>query len=159
MMKLESGAIVLVNFPFTDLQSSKVRPALVLTVKGEDVIIVGIFWKVPVNFRESWLKIDESNPAFGQTGLKKASIIKTEKIAVVHRSLIRKKLGYFSPELLRQVKQTLRKTLEMDWNFPKRFDMIMDYVSDTHSVVWYLSEDPRSKEFEPDSIIKSESQG
>ena len=114
MMELESGAIVLVNFPFTDLQSSKVRPALVLSVKGEDAIIVGIFSKVPVELRESWLKIDESDPAFGQTGLKKASIIKTEKIAVVHQSLIRKELGYFSPELLQQVKQILRKTLEIE---------------------------------------------
>ena len=114
MTKLESGAIVLVNFPFTDLHSSKVRPALVLSVKGDDVIIVGIFSKVPVELRESWLKVDESDPAFGQTGLKKASIIKTEKIAVVHQSLIRKELGYLSPELLQQVKHTLRKTLEIE---------------------------------------------
>jgi hypothetical protein len=43
----EPGSIVLVNFPFTDLQSSKVRPALALTTKGDDVIILGIFSKVP----------------------------------------------------------------------------------------------------------------
>ena len=114
MTKPESGAIVLINFPFTDLQSSKVRPALVLSVKGNDVIIVGIFSKVPEDLRESWIKIDEFDPAFHQTGLKKGSIIKTEKIAVVHQSLIRKELGYLSSELMQQVKQTLRKTLEIE---------------------------------------------
>ncbi|MBI4654384.1 MAG: hypothetical protein HY752_05255 [Nitrospirae bacterium] len=39
--------IVLVNFPFTDLVSSKVRPAIVITAKGEDIIILGIFSKIP----------------------------------------------------------------------------------------------------------------
>ena len=114
MTKLESGVIVLINFPFTDLQSSKVRPALVLSAKGEDVIIVGIFSKVSEELRESWIKIDEFNAAFHQTGLKRKSIIKTEKIAVVHQSLIRKKLGYLSPELMQRVKQILRKTLEIE---------------------------------------------
>jgi len=114
MMNLEPGSIVLINFPFTDLQSSKVRPALVLSVKGDDVIILGIFSKVPDDLRESWISIDESDPAFPQTGLKKASIIKTEKIAVVHQSLIRRVLGRISSELMQQVKQTLRNTLEIE---------------------------------------------
>jgi len=113
-MNLEPGSIVLINFPFTDLQSSKVRPALVLSVKGDDVIFLGIFSKAPDELRESWISIDESNPAFPKTGLKKASIIKTEKIAVVHQSLIRRVLGGISSELMQQVKQTLRNTLEIE---------------------------------------------
>jgi mRNA interferase MazF len=113
MTKFEPGTIVLVHFPFTDLQSSKLRPALVLSSKGEDIIILGIFSKVPEKLQVSWITIDEANPAFNQTGLKKTSIIKTEKIAVLHQSLIRRKLGYISSELMQQVKQTLRKTLEI----------------------------------------------
>jgi len=95
MTKLEPGDTVLVNFPSTDLQSSKVRPALVLSIKGEDIIILGIFSTVPENLRDSWIKIGDLNPAIKQTGLKKASIIKTEKITVVHQSLIKKDLDLF----------------------------------------------------------------
>jgi mRNA interferase MazF len=108
------GTIVLVNFPFTDLQSLKVRPALVLTTKGDDVIIIGIFSKVPPELRESWIKVDEISLDFHITGLKKTSIIKTEKITVIHRSLIRKELGCLSSEFMEQVKKTLLKTLEID---------------------------------------------
>jgi len=113
-MRIEPGAVVLVNFPFTDLQSSKVRPALVLTQKRDDVIIVGIFSKVPAYLQDSWVIIDAEDPRFKQTGLKKSSVIKTEKIAVVHRSLIRKELGRLSPELIEKVKQILRQTLGIE---------------------------------------------
>jgi mRNA interferase MazF len=113
-MRIEPGAVVLVNFPFTDLQSSKVRPALVLTQKRDDVIIVGIFSRVLAYLQDSWIIIDESDPGFKQTGLKKSSMIKTEKIAVVHQSLIKKKLGDIPSELMQQVKRTLRKTLQIE---------------------------------------------
>jgi mRNA interferase MazF len=114
MPMYESGTILLVNFPFTDLQSSKVRPALVLTTKGDDVIILGIFSKVPEELRESWIRVDEHSPDFRLTGLKKASIIKTEKVTVIHRSLIRKEIGHLSSELMGRVKRTLLKTLEIE---------------------------------------------
>ena len=72
MTKLESGIVILVNFPFTDLQSSKVRPALVLTTKGEDIIILGIFSRVAEKLQDSWITIDELHPTFKQSeGVKK----------------------------------------------------------------------------------------
>lgn len=108
------GTVVLVNFPFTDLQSSKVRPALVLTTRGDDAIILGIFSKVPEVIQGSWIKVDELDRDFNRIGLKKTSIIKTEKITVVHRSLIRKELGHLSSELMEKVKKTLLRTLEIE---------------------------------------------
>jgi mRNA interferase MazF len=108
------GAVVLVNFPFTDLQSSKVRPALVLNSRGEDVIILGIFSRVPDHIRESWIEVDSRLDGFSQTGLKKTSIIKTEKITVIHNSLVRKQLGTLPVELLEQVRRVLLKTLEIN---------------------------------------------
>ena len=108
------GAVVLVNFPFTDLQSSKVRPALVISSKGEDVIILGIFSRVPDQIRESWIKVDSHLDGFSQTGLKKMSIIKSEKITVIHKSLIRKQLGTLPAELLEHVRRVLLKTLEIN---------------------------------------------
>jgi len=62
--KFEPGAVVLVSFPFTDRQSSKVRPALVLSSKGEDVIILGIFSRVPDRIMESWIKLDDQREEF-----------------------------------------------------------------------------------------------
>lgn len=108
------GAVVLVIFPFSDLQSAKVRPALVLTAGRDDVIILGIFSKVPEMLRASWVRIDDFDKDFKGTGLKKTSIIKTEKIAVIHRSLIRKEIGYLPLELLSKVRKTVVRTLELE---------------------------------------------
>jgi len=45
--------------------------------------------------------------------LKKTSIIKTEKITVIHKSLIRKELGSLPSALMQRVKEALLKTLEI----------------------------------------------
>jgi len=85
-MTYKPGDVVLVDFPFTDLLSSKVRPAVVISIKGADVIILVIFSKIPEHIQESHFLIKENAEYFTQTGLKKNSIIKTEKIAVIHNS-------------------------------------------------------------------------
>ena len=45
--RAERGEIWLVRFPFTDLSSTKLRPAVVWAVFGEDAIVVGVFSRVP----------------------------------------------------------------------------------------------------------------
>lgn len=114
MPTYEIGSVILVNFPFTDLLSFKVRPALVLASHGEDVIILGIFSKVPEGLQPSWVKIDQHEADFRQTGLKKTSIIKTEKITVLHKSLIKRKIGQLPLTWLSLVRKTILRTLQLD---------------------------------------------
>lgn len=108
------GDIVLVNFPFTDLVSSKVRPAIVITAKGEDIIILGIFSKIPEAIQDSWFVINETAEYFTATGLKKKSTIKTEKIAVIHNSIVKKVLGNLRKDIFDTVKEKLKKTLQLE---------------------------------------------
>ncbi|MBI4680382.1 MAG: type II toxin-antitoxin system PemK/MazF family toxin [Nitrospirae bacterium] len=113
-MTYKPGDIVLVNFPFTDLLSSKVKPAIVITIKGADVIILGIFSKIPEKIKESHFLIAETDEYFAKTGLKKKSIIKTEKIAVIHNSNIKRTLGFLPDNIFSIVKIKLKKTLHLE---------------------------------------------
>jgi len=109
------GDIILVSFPFTDLRGKKTRPALVISSFGNDFIIVGIFTLKPAfrKLRPTWLFIeDDGSKFFKQTGLKKTSILKAEKITVVHHSIIQKKLGKVSDEFMGKVELALKKALQ-----------------------------------------------
>lgn len=108
------GEVWLLRFPFTDLTSGKLRPALIWAVHGEDVIVLGIFSRVPTGrYSKSWISIEEGHPDFQQTGLKKTSLVKAEKITVVHQSILQRKLGVFSEDLGKNVKHALKAALRL----------------------------------------------
>lgn len=67
------GDIILVQFPFTDLSSSKLRPALVISQHEDDLIILGIFSRIPDKEKDTCVIIDEKSCNFALTGLKKTS--------------------------------------------------------------------------------------
>jgi mRNA interferase MazF len=112
MPKPKRGELWLVRFPFTDLTSTKLRPALVVAVHREDAIVLGIFSRVPAGtLRRSWVLMEDKHPAFPQTGLKKTSLLKAEKIAVVHESVFQKRLGRLAPDVVAQVQEALKQAL------------------------------------------------
>lgn len=112
MVKPRRREVWLVRFPFTDLTSTKLRPALVWAVHGEDIIVLGIFSRVPARtFRKSWLLIEDQHSDFSQIGLKNTSVVKAEKIAVVHESVFQKKLGSLPTKVMVQVQKALEKAL------------------------------------------------
>jgi len=112
MPKPKRGELWLVRFPFTDLTSTKLRPAFVVAVHREDAIVVGIFSRVPAGtLRRTWVLMDDKHPAFPQTGLKKTSLLKAEKIAVVHESVFQKRLGRLAPDVVAQVQEALKQAL------------------------------------------------
>ena len=88
------------------------RPALVWAVHGEDVIVVGIFSRVPAGLsRESWVLIEAQHSEFSRIGLKKTSLLKAEKVAVVHNSVFKKKLGSLPKDIMVKAEEALKKAL------------------------------------------------
>jgi mRNA interferase MazF len=60
MPKPKPGEVWLVRFPFTDLASTKLRPAFVIAAHGQDVIVVGIFSRNPAGpLRKTWTLIED----------------------------------------------------------------------------------------------------
>jgi len=101
-----------VRFPFSDLAATKLRPALVVAAHGEDFIVMGIFSRVSGRtVRRTWVQIDEHQAGFRRTGLKKTSLLKAEKIAVVRRSVLQRELGAMGADLLAQMQAALKRAL------------------------------------------------
>ncbi len=111
-MRAERGEVGLMRFPFTDLSSTKLRPAVVWAVFGEDAIVIGVFSRVPAKpLRETWVLIEEGGQGFAQTGLAKTSVVKAEKLAIVHCSVLQRRLGRLSSGLMSRIEMALRKAL------------------------------------------------
>lgn len=108
------GEIWLVKFPFSDLTSTKLRPALILAIHREEVIILGIFSKIPGgNLRDSWILVRDDHSQFTQTGLKKTSLIRADKIATVSKSVFQRKLGFLTEAFSTEVQKALKKALNI----------------------------------------------
>ena len=107
------GDVVLVHFPFTDLRSTKLRPAIALAIHGEDLVVVGVFSNISPSPKACWLLIQEGQPAFHRTGLKKTSVVKGEKVAVLHRSIVHSLIGSLHPSLLQAVVERVKAALQL----------------------------------------------
>ena len=114
-MSLSRGDVVLISFPFTDLTSVKVRPALVLSDKGyntggEDVIVSLVTSSIvrPSLFS---FRIDLAHPDFPKSGFKVPSAIIADKIHTLHHSLIKRRLGFVSASTVKQVQDMVRHIL------------------------------------------------
>ena len=101
--------MVLVSFPFTDLSSTKRRPALVISpdsfnVHGEDVILAAITshlaadpHSVPLDARD-----------FREGRLPKPSVVKLTKIFTIHSDLIVKKVCSLKRDKLDAILKEMR---------------------------------------------------
>ena len=112
------GKIVLVQFPFTDLSSSKLRPALVLHEGKRDVVVAFVPSRLPVEKCLTDIAIDEGSKDFKGTGLKVSSVIKLDKVATLEKHLVRGEIGEIG-EITR--KEVSRKVIEALVFFRKKW--------------------------------------
>jgi mRNA interferase MazF len=114
MLKPKRGEIWLARFPFTDLTTTKLRPALILAIHRKDVLVMGIFSRVLDGIlSKTWVLVEDNHPKFQITGLKKSSLLKAEKIAVVHESVLQRKLGVLPADIMVQAEEALKRALHI----------------------------------------------
>ena len=110
MPPLRRGDIVLVPFPFTDLKSHKVRPAVLLSPgisRRGDVIVAFISSVLPLPPSPTEVILEVHQPAFPASGLKVASVFKMDKLVTLHRSLVLRRLGHLPPSFQAKLNKAL----------------------------------------------------
>lgn len=114
-MSLAKGDIVLLPFPFTDLSTTKLRPAVVLWVdsKGNDVTLCLISSQNVTRLSPEEFSLDPGDPEFVSTGLKVASKVRISRIVTLERRLITRRIGRLRTNLLQQLNKTLIKTFQL----------------------------------------------
>ncbi len=103
------GKIVLLPFPFTNLTSTKRRPALVLLEKEKDVVVAFISSKISKQTDLHQVSIDKNHKTFSMTGLKVSSSIYLDKIATIDKKLIIGELGQISKDTKLEINKKMKE--------------------------------------------------
>ena len=114
---IKRGQIVLLSFPFTDLQTKKVRPALVVSSDsfntiGSDAVFIFITSKRYDGPYDIWL--EHGDPEFQATKLKMPSTLRVSKIMCLEQDLVKRRLGYLDDKTLQKVEHALMQLFELN---------------------------------------------
>ena len=107
------GKIVLIPFPFTDLTSAKLRPALVLYEGERDVVAAFISSRLPEKDSPESVLISDEHREFQLTGLKVSSVVRLDKVATVLKDLVVGEIGEVGDRLKREINGKLQKVYRL----------------------------------------------
>lgn len=110
------GEIHLAAFPFGDAPGMKLRPVLLLTpaiVGTNEILVSYISSVIPSNPLPSDLMIDPKAVEHRVTGLKAVSVLRLHKLATIHVTSMRRRLGHLSAGPMAQVRDKLRVLLAL----------------------------------------------
>ncbi len=110
------GKVVLVPFPFDDLSTTKVRPAVCLTDPiglHRHVILAFITSQMPQTLLESDFVFDAAHEDFQATGLRTVSVLRLHRLMTVTISIITRELGEISPAMRSEVDDRLRSLFQL----------------------------------------------
>lgn len=99
---MDSGDLILISFPFTIPNQSKIRPAVIITKtldKYSDIIVCAISSVVPKKLSEREILIGRNAKYFKKTGLRVDSVIKIDRIATLRETDVVAVIGKCSAEL------------------------------------------------------------
>jgi len=100
---MKSGDLILVPFPFADIDVKKIRPAVILGFtqdEFQDLIICAVSSNVPPKLGRFELVVEKSKI----NKLKTNSIIKVDRVVTIRSSQVLKKLGVLAKDQLELLK-------------------------------------------------------
>jgi len=103
---------LLLSFPFTDLQTAKVRPGLVVSsdsfnkISTDAIFIFITSKKYDTAFD---LRINQSDPGFQYTGLRVSSTLRISKLMCLEQKLAIRRLGHADKSILQKVDSALMR--------------------------------------------------
>ncbi|MEQ8467377.1 type II toxin-antitoxin system PemK/MazF family toxin [Coleofasciculus sp. E2-BRE-01] len=114
-MSVKKGDIVLVPFPFTDLSTTKLRPAVVLWVDstGDDITLCFISSQNLTRLSPDEFVLDTSDPEFSNTGLKVASKVRVTRIVTLERRLITRRIGKLGVNQIQQLNSLMLQAFQL----------------------------------------------
>ncbi len=117
---MSPGEIWLIPFPYTDLTSAKLRPALVLSVDvsflvlsrptQEDALLLAISSGVR-NKGPRDIEFPDADPAFRASGLRQTSVFKIPKLFTMRTSLSVRRLGVLQQIWFDRVREAVRNCI------------------------------------------------
>ncbi len=110
------GDILLLSFPFTNLQSAKVRPALVVSCDSFNktsseaifIFITSIEYKGQFD-----LRLNTTDAGFQSTGLKVSSTFRIAKLMCLEQKLVRRRLGRAEKHFLESIDKALMSLFDL----------------------------------------------
>ena len=100
MERFVSGDIVIVNFPFSDLPSSKKSPSLILRkIAGDDFVLC----EITANSYEKTEETSIKQTDFMEGSLKRNSFVRFSKLFTGDYSIIEYKIGKLKEEKLNEI--------------------------------------------------------
>ncbi len=109
-MNYNQSDIILLRFPFSDLSSSKQRPALILSSnsfnESHDDIICCL---ITTNLEKDPLCVFVEQKDLSNGSLEKPSKIKPYRLFSAEKKIVRKKVGTLKPEKFNETMKQLRK--------------------------------------------------
>lgn len=108
------GEIVIAAFPFTSLTGAKRRPCVVLAAGDtpNDFVVAFITTTMEATRLPSATPLSPSHPAWRQSGLKTASVIRADKLVTLNDSVISGAIGTLPPDVMQAVRRKLKVLLQ-----------------------------------------------
>lgn len=113
---MKRGTIVLTIFPFTDLSTSKRRPAVVISrdiKNNEDIIVAYISSQIPAKLMDTDFVIKMDDKSFNKTGLIKESVFRMSKVVTISSKIITGELGSTDKNLMKELDKRLKFALDL----------------------------------------------